>query len=155
MRLKSVAVAIVGLSLISGCATISQSRFNPFNWFGAGQEEETLSPVAAESERRPLVAQITALVIERTPGGAIVRATALPTSQGWFAPELVSVDPDGDPIDGVLSYAFRAVPPETPQRASTPQSRELSAAVFVPNLALNRVRVIQVTGALNSQVARR
>lgn len=146
---------LLGLSLMTGCARISDSRLNPFNWFGTSQDQEVVTPVAVADERRPLVANITALVIERTPGGAIVRATALPASQGWFAPELVRVDPDGAPVDGVVSYAFRAVPPKNPQRASTVQSRELSAAVFIPNGQLDRLRAIQVTGAQNARIARR
>ena len=146
-------ILVVGLT---GCSRINESRFNPLNWFGSGQDE-TLAPLDddAANERRPLVPEITSLVIEKTPGGAIVRVTGLPGEQGWFAPELVSLNRDGDPIDGVLTYSFRAVPPQTPTRVSTRQSRELSAAVFVPEIVLQRVRVIQVTGALNSRAARR
>ncbi len=154
MTAKSAIALVLVVGLLSGCSAINESRFNPLNWFRSG-EEEALSPLEAENERRPLVAEITSLVIERTPGGAIVRATALPTSQGWFAPELVSLDPYGDPVEGVLSYSFRAVPPRGPRRVSSEQSRELSAGVFIPNLVLQRVRVIQVTGARNSRVARR
>ena len=148
-----IAVLMFGLT---GCSTIGESRFNPFNWFGSNQEE-SLAPLedSRTNERRPLVREITALVVEQTPGGAIVRVTGLPPEQGWFAPELVSLNIDGEPIDGVLSYSFRAVPPKGPTRVSTRQSRELTAAVFVPELILQRVRVIQVTGALNSRAARR
>ena len=153
MTLKHWIACALVLSLLSGCGAISNSRLNPFNWFG--NDEETLDPIAVENERRPLVSQITSLVVERTPEGAVVRATALPTSQGWFAAELVSATQDGEPVEGVLSYAFRAVPPPTPQPQSTPQSRELSAAVFIPNIVLERVRVIQVTGSQNSRAARR
>ena len=154
MSVKYLIVMTFVVSTLAGCATISQSRFNPFNWFGSN-DAETLDPIAIENERRPLVTLITSLEVDRTPGGAIVRATALPDSQGWFAPELVSATRTGDPVEGVLSYGFRAVPPKTPVRQSTPQSRELSAAVFVPNAVLDRVRVIQVTGTQNSRVARR
>ena len=153
MTVRSAITLVLLVGLLSGCATVRESRFNPFNWFGS--DEESLSPIDVENERRPLVAEVTSLVVERAPGGAIVRATALPTSQGWYEPALVSLDPYGDPVDGVLSYAFRAVPPKTPTRVSTPQSRELSAGVFISNFTLDRVRVIQVTGARNSRIARR
>jgi hypothetical protein len=154
MTVKSIGAMVLALGLLSGCATVSNSQLNPFNWFGS-DDEETLDPITVENERRPLVSEITNLVIERTPGGAIVRVTGLPPSQGWFAPELVNLDPFGNAADGVLSYSFRAVPPEDPTRVSTAQSRELSAAVFVPNSTLQTVRIIQVTGAQNSRVARR
>ena len=111
MTLRSSVACLLVLGLVSGCDTVRDSQFNPINWFSS--DEETLTPVEVENERRPLVAEITSLEVERTPGGAIIRATALPTSQGWFAPELVSADPFGDPVDGVLSFAFRAVPPQS------------------------------------------
>lgn len=154
MTVKSLGAMVLALGLLSGCATVSESRLNPFNWFGS-DEEETLDPIAVENERRPLVSDITSLVVEPTPGGAIIRVTGVPPSQGWFAPELVNVDPFGNAVDGVMSYSFRAVPPEQTARVSTAQSRELSAAVFISNAALRTVRVIQVTGARNSRVARR
>lgn len=153
MVLKRWIALALALSVLTGCATVRESRLNPFNWFGS--DEETVAPVDVVNERRPLVSQITSLEIERTPGGAIVRSTALPPTQGWFAAELVPVSSGGAPVDGVLSYAFRAVPPETPVRQSTPQSRELTAGTFIPNIVLNQVRVIQVTGSQNSRIARR
>lgn len=142
--------------ILSGCGRFGESRLNPFNWFG-GDNEETLAPVDVAETRdpRPLVADITSLVVEKTPGGAIIRATALPGTQGWFAPELVSATGDGKPVEGVLSYGFRAAPPERATRVSSVRSRELSAAVYVTDLTLVNVRVIQVTGARNSRIARR
>ncbi len=152
--MKTFGAMVMALGLLSGCATVSESRLNPFNWFGS-DDEETLDPIAVENERRPLVSEITNLVIERTPGGAIVRVTGLTPTQGWFAPALVNLDPFGNAVNGVMSYSFRAVPPEQTTRVSTVQSRELSAAVFISNAALRDVRVIQVTGARNSRAARR
>jgi hypothetical protein len=142
--------------MLSGCG-FGQSRLNPFNWFGSGPEAETLDPVVLEErkDRRPLVAQVTALEVERTPGGAIIRATGLPPVQGWYGAELVNEDRDGQPIDGVLTYSFRAIPPPEPTRVSTVQSRELTVAVFVSDITLAATREIRVTGALNSRAARR
>lgn len=142
--------------MLSGCG-FGQSRLNPFNWFGASPEAETLEPVFLQErqDRRPLVAQVTALEVERTPGGAIIRATGLPPVQGWYGAELVNEDRDGQPIDGVLTYSFRAIPPPAPTRVSTVQSRELTVAVFVSEITLSATREIRVTGALNSRAARR
>jgi hypothetical protein len=142
--------------LLASCG-ISETRLNPFNWFGGGDETTSAEPVQVveRADRRPLVAEITQLVIERTPGGAIVRVTGLPPTQGWYGADLVNVNPDGAPLDGVLSYSLRAEPPKTPTRVSTQQSRELTAAVFVSDITLAGVRVIQVTGAQNSRIARR
>ena len=74
MMVRSAITLVLLVGLLSGCATVRESRFNPFNWFGS--DEESLSPIDVENERRPLVAEITSLVVERTPGGAIVRANS-------------------------------------------------------------------------------
>lgn len=142
--------------VLSGCG-FGQSRLNPFNWFRSDPAEETMEPVYLRERRdsRPLVAQVTELSVERTPGGAIIRATGLPPRQGWYDADLVNEDRDGRPINGELIYSFRARPPIGPTRVSTAQSRELTVAVFVSNTVLASTRSIRVTGALNSRAARR
>ncbi len=122
-----------------------------------GSQSEPLSDSTGDDlqhsneDIRPRVAEITSLAVEDVTGGAIVLATALPTTQGWFKPELVNDAPDGKPVDGVLSYSFRAVPPRDTQRQSTQQSRVLTAALFVPAARLADVRGIRVNGVLNSR----
>lgn len=148
-------ILIVVLALatgLGGCARIGESRLNPFNWFG--QSEPAPVRVAARpADPRPPVAQVTDLAIERAPGGAILRATGLPPTQGWYAAALVRNGDIG--ADGVLSFTFRAVPPPEPQRVSTPWSRELTVAVYLPDAVLAQVRAIQVSGAANARVVRR
>ena len=45
-------------------------------------------------------------------------------------------DRDGQPIDGVLTYSFRAIPPREPTRVSTVQSREMTFTVLTVSGAL-------------------
>ena len=68
MTVKRWIALVMVLSLVAGCTRISESRLNPLNWFGS-DEDETAVPVEAENERRPLVPQITGLVIEGHAGG--------------------------------------------------------------------------------------
>lgn len=140
----------------SGGSFGSGGNLNPLNWFRSDPADETVETVNFERpvDRRPLVAEITALVIERMPGGAIVRATGLPPEQGWHTAELVR-ESDDQPADGVLTYAFRAVPPATRTRVSTQQSRELTVARFLSDFDLASIRQIRVVGARNARVARR
>ncbi|MEP3679291.1 MAG: hypothetical protein ABJN21_10395 [Paracoccaceae bacterium] len=146
----------MALPLVVASCGLSETRLNPFNWFGGGETTSAQPVEVVETiDPRPLVAEITQLVIERTPGGAIVRVTGLPATQGWYGAALVSATPDGAPFDGVLSYAMRAEAPDAPTRVSTRQSRELTVAVFVSDTVLSGVSVIQVTGARNSRIARR
>jgi len=140
----------------SGGSFGSGGNLNPLNWFRSDPAEDTVEAVNIQvrADQRPLVAEVTALVIERMPGGAIVRATGLPPEQGWHTAGLVS-DTGGAPVDGVLVYSFRAIPPATPTRVSTQQSRELIVARFLSEFDLAGVRQIRVVGARNSRVARR
>lgn len=155
MRRRQFLTTAAALAL-SGCG-FGESRLNPLNWFRSDPDTTTASPIVIErpSDRRPLVAEVTSLVVEPTPGGAIIRATGLPPEQGWWDAALVNADRDGQPVDGILTYSFRARPPRTRTRVSTARSRELTAAVAVSNVTLSATRQIRVTGALNSRTARR
>ena len=144
---RSVLMGLLATGL-SGCDAVPS--------IGGSQAEPPLDSTGDEFEHssedvRPRVAEIMSLAVEDVTGGAIVLATALPTTQGWFEPELVSDAPDGRSVDGVLSYSFRAVPPRETQRQSTQRSRVLTAALFVPDARLAGVRRIQVNGVLNSR----
>lgn len=154
MTPRILCLSTAAVLLLTGCG---ESRLNPFNWFGSDTQSETVDDVdiPVVTDDRPLVDQITALVIERTPGGAIIRVTALPPTQGWFDASLVSLTPEDAPADGVLVFDFRAYPPAAPTRVSTSQSRELTAAVFVSDIVLENVRQIRVNGASNARTARR
>lgn len=155
--MKATRAYLMALPLLVASCGISETRLNPFNWFGSDEEATTAEPVQVVErvDPRPLVAEITQLVVERTPGGAIVRVTGLPPTQGWYGAALVNANPDGEAFDGVMSYSLRALPPKSPTRVSTRQSRELTTAVFISDSRLAGVRVIQVTGSQNSRIARR
>lgn len=142
-------------TLLTGCG-ISETRLNPFNWFGSDENEETVEDVTVVESRevRPLIAEVTSVVLEETPGGVIIRATGLPPEQGWHNAALVS-ETRGRPVNGILTFAFRAVPPAEPMRASTVQSREIVVGRFVSNITLNEVREIRIVAEQNSRVSRR
>lgn len=111
-----------------------------------------------QEEQRVLVQQVTNVTVEQTLSGAIVRATGLPPTQGWWAARLVAEN-DGYPVDGVMTYSFLvAVPPEGDPdalRVSTPASREVTAATFIRGPRLATVHQVVVVGAENSRSASR
>ncbi len=131
---------------LPGCDAFSQSE--PVQDATEGEVQH------ADEDPRPRVAEITSLAVETVTGGVIVLATALPSTQGWFKPELVSDSPDGKQVGGVLSYSFRALPPRETQPPSTERSRTLTAAAFVPQARLADVRSVRVSGVLNSRSVR-
>ena len=138
MTLKPIFLTVALMIAVSGCARIGTSPLNPLNWFGQAEDAapQTAAVVTEEvSDARPLVEQVTALRIERTPTGAIVYATGLPPNQGWHSAALVAVS-DG-PVDGVLAFRFQAFGPFEQTPVSTTQSRELRAAVAVTQFDLD------------------
>ena len=153
MKTRSLIIVLALATGLSGCARVSESRFNPFNWFGGSEETTAQAPAELDRDPRPRVGRVTSLRIEPTPTGAIIRATGLPPTQGWYAAALV---PETDePVNGEMVYVFRAVPPRDPQPVSTAQSRELSVARALSQQSLAATRTVRVIGATNALVARR
>ena len=142
----------------TGCAQISQSRINPLNWFGPSQS----TPVTASGALRPLtpenrktrvvdsrgaIATVSALVLERTSNGAIVRATGIASTQGQFNAQLVTVGRE----NGVLTFAFRI---ETTSGATAPTSafaRQVTVARQLSFAELQDIRTIRVQAATNTR----
>lgn len=151
---KSLTLALAVAVLLAGCGRLAESRINPFNWFGRDRPVETTAPQSAlERDTRPLVAQVSSVTIERAPGGAILRATGLPPTQGFWDPGLLLDESRSSP--GLLVYQFRLERPVTRQRTSTETSREVVTAVFLTDQNLASVREIQVLGAAGSRAVRR
>ncbi len=107
---------------------------------------------AAPEDPRALVQTVLSLVVEETAGGAILRATGLPPTQGWWDAELVP-----QPVDenGRLVLEFRIFPPIEAKRTGTQPSREVVVALFLSNIKLDPVREIIVQGETNARAARR
>lgn len=146
----AIAAGLIATLIVAGCGT----RLNPMNWFGGSEETIAAAPAAFTEDARPLVAEVSSLQIERMPGGAIIRATGLPPTQGFWDAELVPMN-DEKPDGGALSYQFRLAPPLSNRPASTQRSREVVVAHHVSDVVLQGVRSITVVGAENSRSARR
>ncbi len=154
------ALTLVLALALSGCGGWG-SKVLPWNWFGK-QEVTSLEPKEGypdvAEDPRELVAQVTSLEIKPTQGGAIVSASGLPPTQGWWGAELLAEN-DGKPVDGVVSYRFVVAwpdpgsPPST--RVLTPQSREVTVAAFLSNVRLAEVKKIIVIGATNQRAISR
>lgn len=150
---KTVLASLAAVMVVSGCATVRESRFNPFNWFGRSQQERAVAQAAAtvDGGRTP-VDQVTELVVEPTVGGAIIRAKGVPATQGWYKAELIREETDKPEQ---LVYRFVVKRPQGDPRAGTPMSREITVATFVTTQGLEGIRTITVTGTQNARSTRR
>jgi hypothetical protein len=152
MRL-SLTLALTAVMVLTSCGGIRESRLNPLNWFGGSREAQADEfGVPAKIEARPLVDQVVSMSIEQTPYGAIVRATGLSPSQGYYDAELVA-----RPLDenGILVYEFRLMPPPGPTPAGAPRTREVTVAAHLSKIKLASISEIVVQGAQNARSSRR
>lgn len=146
MKLPIIAVLVLATAL-GGCGRFKDSRLNPLNWFGQARQAAVSDLYIRPEDPRALVAQVTALKVEPYPGGAIVRATGVPPSQGYWEAELVA-----QPLDdkGRLVFEFRVFPPLAPTAAGTPYSRQITVATALSTIKLKGVDSIVVQGANNA-----
>ncbi len=146
-------LTLVVVATIAGCARVSESRFNPVNWFGRSERAEVVT-AAPNADPRRLIGQVLTLRVEQVPSGAIIRATGLPNRQGYFDGDLVPVGREV-PQNGVLSYEFRISSPTTQTRVGTQTSREVIVGRFVSDQTLEGVTTIRVSSATNALAVRR
>lgn len=166
---KFLPVILIATLGLSGCSYVQNSRLNPFNWFGSSQERPlttqeaaTVNPLIPEKsafaakdpvDLRQPVAGLESLVVERIPGGAIIRVTGITNSTGAYDVELKSMN-GTDEIQGTARYTLVAYEP-TPARAGPIQNRRVTAAVRLTNQELERITGIEVLSASNVLTSRR
>ena len=159
MRIFLVIGLVLSVSACSGGSSGSASSFNPFNWFDgnsrADERRSSLEPrrgYGAEQDYRQLADQVTDLVVERSPVGIIITATALMPTQGWFNAKLVRVEEEN--AEEAI-FAFRVEAPIGAKPVGPARSREITAGAFLSNQDAAGLRNIRVVGARNSLTARR
>ena len=169
--LKSLSVVIVAGVVLTGCSGVRESNLNPFNWFGQSQPVpvNTQATGAANplipAKRNSIVwgdnketyagapvETISALSIERRPGGAIILVTGTASRAGPFEVRLV---PDETATDGdTLAYRLLALQSAGPVSVR-PDAREVKAALWLTEQQLGGIREVQVSGRSNALVSRR
>lgn len=133
---------------VAGCST----NLNPFNWFGGNKDEiSSIAPRGGYSDpvdRRPMIAQISSLSVDRTPYGVILRAHGMAPSIGYHDADLVEV---ADAGAGLLVFEFRAWPPQFASTTGSAHQREVVAATFLSNQTISGIRQIRVISAGNTK----
>jgi len=173
---RILATLMIATLSLSACSGMQDSRLNPFNWFGnareapAPQTQETNPLIpgerrgllglrqareAANAYRGQPVDAVSELVIERVPGGAIIRASGLSQFQNTYDVRLIPANADELPTDGVLDYQLEAIIPERPIAGGSERQRMIIAARAVTDKQLEGVRAIRVAGVQNARVVNR
>lgn len=153
---KPLLAALAMVLALGACGSMRESRLNPMNWFGR-DSTETLAPSGGWNttvDRRALVPVVTELEVIQTTGGALVRASGVTQTQGWWDVELRPVN-DERPLDGALIYEFVVASPGAPTAVSTEASRIVTAGVKISTARLQGVSRIVVRGAQNARTVSR
>lgn len=173
MGLRFTSTVLAATLILSGCGAVRDSRVNPLNWFGNSQsapveqqEQVETNPLIPQDESRGLfsrlradvvaytgqpVDQVSALVIEAVPGGAIVRASGVADYDFPYDVQLTPATDDARPVDGVLTYRLEAERPRNPRLRTSARVRTVTAAIRLTDQDLAGVNVIRVEGARNVQ----
>ena len=171
---KTFSALLVSTLVLTGCATVRDSRANPFNWFGSARSEPITRQEASDN---PLIPQRTGLfssskskeviytgrpfeqiidlTIEEVPGGAVVRATGRADRQGIYEVQLTPANEDELPVDGVLTYRLEGIEPSEATAIGTEPMREVTAGRKLTNQKLTGVSSIRVEGLRNAMTSRR
>jgi hypothetical protein len=160
--LRSLTTVLCLALLLSGCARLAESRLNPMNWFGRSAPVANTTPegelrplvpegAAAVADTRVLIDQIVDMQIEPTRSGAILRATGLAPTQGFYNAELVLAASD----NGDLTYDFRVMAPAGFEAIGTEASRRITVALELSNAEMAGISNITVRGAQNARGSRR
>jgi hypothetical protein len=93
----------------------------------------------------PQAIPLTGATAERALHGVIIRVEGRAPTWGFYAARLRPIGGGADAA-GVVSFELVANPPTTPEPAGAPRSRQMSAAIFIPTLALKNLRAVRVAG---------
>ncbi|ETX14711.1 hypothetical protein OCH239_22180 [Roseivivax halodurans JCM 10272] len=167
----SLGVLLISAGLAAGCGAVRDSRVNPFNWFGGATSRPVAAgttgaanPLLPERSRAglfrreteevyaaPPIAVIDELLIERRPGGAVIRTTGIAERAGPFDVRLVAEE-QAEPT--ALVMTLRALQRPGP-RNTGPDARKVTAARWLTDSELAGIGRIEVRGAQNVLTTRR
>ena len=161
--LRPIGMAACLVLTVSGCSRLAGSPVNPMNWFNKDREAPVATaPTATQPlvptkrdvigvDSRDLIAQVISAEIAQTPSGAILRATGVAPTQGYFNAELVLESIQ----NRTATYAFRVERPARFEIEGTTASRTITAATVLSAGDLAGIRTVIVKGAGNTVTARR
>ncbi|RPE71318.1 hypothetical protein EDD53_0434 [Pacificibacter maritimus] len=164
---RQVIMTALALSLLSGCASFGTSRLNPVNWFGPSQavpatqqgQKVTVVPTLAPKRGYPefqdtrlLVPSLADVSIVKSASGAIVTATGLVPSLGYYDAELVRIETD-NPAELLLDFRLRA--PSKVTAIGNEAQRKITVARTIQDRDLQNISTITVRASNGSRVIRR
>ncbi|MCB1370272.1 MAG: hypothetical protein H6896_05125 [Rhodovulum sp.] len=111
---------------------------------GAGTGAYQLRP---DPPPEPVAIPLRDAVVDQGLYGLILRVYGVAPTQGYYAGDLLAENGGEPDAAGVLAYQLVAVPPDVVEAVGPTRTREIEAALFIPALALKKVKTVRITGA--------
>jgi hypothetical protein len=134
------------LSLLAGLVLLAGCSMEVPGFLGREGNYEGFYSVRGEPTPDPVPLAMRMAVLEPALHGVIVRVEAESPTQGYYSATLAPLNDARPDQAGIITFRLVATPPSDPQAVGPARTRQLSAAAFLPTLALKNVRAIRVAG---------
>ena len=136
-----------GLSLLAGLVLLAGCSMEVPGFVGREGDASGFYSIRGTPPPDPVPVAMQSAVLERALHGIIIRVEAEAPSQGFYSATLLPLN-NGEPDQaGIMTYQLIAMPPPEPGAVGPARTRRMSAATFVPTLALKDIRAFRVAGA--------
>jgi len=140
-----------GLLLLTGAWLAAGCSMEIPDFVGREGGGDGFYRVGGEELPDPVPVAMRSVVAERSLTGVIVRVEGEAPAQGYWGAALEPVGDGAPDASGAVSFRFTAIPPVAVEAVGPARTRQLSAAVYVPNLALKTTRAVRVAGLGTAQ----
>ena len=138
------------LSLLAGLVLLAGCSMEVPGFLGREGNYDGFYSVRGAPTPEPVAIPFRTAVLEPALHGVIVRIEAEAPTQGYYAATLVPMNDARPDAAGIVTFQLVATPPADPQAVGPARTRTLTAAAFMPTLALKNVRAIRVAGLGNA-----
>lgn len=138
--MRNILILLTFATGITGCS------FNMPGFLGSSSNDGTYEINGEEFLIAPVPISLRSTHVERTWNGIIVRAEGVAPAQGYYSAALRASSTPPDTERGIYYLDLVAIPPEAVLVIGPERTRELRAAIFLPDRYLKKVNTIHVSG---------
>ena len=138
-----------GLVLLAGLLPLAGCSMEVPGFLGREGDASGFYSIRGEPAPEPVQIPLRIATLEPALHGVLIRVEAEAPTQGYYSARLEPLN-DGRPDQaGIVTFQLLATPPASPGAIGPARTRAMSAAVFMPTLALKNIRAFRVAGGGN------
>src|SRR4051794_35753979 len=135
-----------GLTLLAAAGLVAGCSMEVPNFVGReGTAGNSFYSLRGTQEPDPVAMPMRSATIEPALYDVILRVEGEAPTWGYHSASLRPLS-DRPDAAGIMSFQFIGIPPSGTEPTGAPRTREISAAIFVPDLSLKKLRGLRVTG---------